>query len=88
MGFKFSIKHPKTEEEYETDDEPGGQKKDLKENKQHLDAGQQKDNEQNDERQEVRPGQPIVIPSKVSSCCCYFRYGSAIYYTVRVYVDG
>lgn len=65
VGIRFSIIHPEREEEDEADDEAGGQRKALEE---HPDARQQKDNEQNDEGQEVRPGQPIVIPTTVSSC--------------------
>ncbi|XP_026221932.1 hydrocephalus-inducing protein homolog [Anabas testudineus] len=62
VGFNFSIIHPGREED-EANDEAGGQRENLEEVKQHPAARQQKDNAQNDEGQEVRPGQPIVIPT-------------------------
>ncbi|XP_029009061.1 hydrocephalus-inducing protein homolog isoform X2 [Betta splendens] len=60
MGFNFSIEHPNRQAQ-DADEKPGRHRK---KNTQHLSARQQKDEEQNDERQEVRPGMPIVIPSK------------------------
>lgn len=81
MGFNFSIKLPNREAE-DVDEKPGGHKKD---NKQHLNARQNKDDEQSDERQEVRPGQPVVIPSKVSSCSYYLRHTVGLPHTTAVY---
>ncbi|XP_053175951.1 hydrocephalus-inducing protein homolog [Scomber japonicus] len=55
VRFKFSIQRTqKEEEEEEADEETGGQKKDEQ---------LEEDTEQNEEGQEVRPGQPMVIPS-------------------------
>ncbi|XP_070763174.1 hydrocephalus-inducing protein homolog [Enoplosus armatus] len=56
IGFQFSITHPQREE---ADEEAGGQE----EEEQQPDARQQKDNERSEERQEVRPGRPMVIPT-------------------------
>lgn len=80
MGFRFSIIHPDREDEDEADDEAGRQRKTLKE---HTDAKMQ----ENYEGQEVRPGQPIFIPTTVSSCSCYFRNVRSIYYAC-IYVGG
>ncbi|KAM7396206.1 hypothetical protein PAMP_019263 [Pampus punctatissimus] len=62
VGFKFSIELLQKEEE-EADEEAGGQRKVPEEDEQQPDARQEKDNEQNEGVQEVRPGQPVVIPT-------------------------
>lgn len=75
VRFKFSIQRTqKEEEEEEADEETGGQKKDEQ---------LEEDTEQNEEGQEVRPGQPMVIPSMVSSSLDHFRHGRE----GHVYVD-
>ncbi|XP_026166304.1 hydrocephalus-inducing protein-like isoform X3 [Mastacembelus armatus] len=61
VGFKFTIIHPQWEEE--ADDEAWGQSKFLEADDQHLLTGQQKDKEENEEGQEVRPGQLTVTPT-------------------------
>ncbi|KAM7413943.1 hypothetical protein PAMA_018980 [Pampus argenteus] len=63
VGFKFSIEQLQKEEEEEADEEAGGQRKVPEEDEQQPDARQEKDNEQNEAGQEVRPGQPVVIPT-------------------------
>lgn len=59
VRFKFSIHQPQKVEEEEADDDEAGRLK--------RDERLEEDTEQNEEGQEVRPGQPIVIPSVVSS---------------------
>lgn len=88
VGFKFSIEQPQNEEEEETDEEGGGQKKVPEEDKQPPDARQEKDSEQNEEGQEVRPGQPVVIPTVVSSSWDHFRCGRVMYmYVCRFFCN-
>ncbi|KAM9351917.1 LOW QUALITY PROTEIN: hydrocephalus-inducing protein homolog [Symphorus nematophorus] len=60
MGFEFGITDPEREDE--ADEEAGEEMKALEEAEQQPDARQQKDDEQNKKRQEVRPGQAVVIP--------------------------
>lgn len=70
LGFEFRIIDPEREDE--ADEEAGGQRKVVEEAKQ-PDAEQQKDFEQNEKGQEVRPGRPMVIPTTVSSSWNYFQ---------------
>nr|XP_029134421.1 hydrocephalus-inducing protein homolog [Labrus bergylta] len=63
IGFKFSIIDLQREDEEEADKEAKGWMKALEEVEQQQDAQKQKDNEENETGQEVRPGQPMVIPN-------------------------
>ncbi|XP_076588631.1 hydrocephalus-inducing protein homolog [Chaetodon auriga] len=60
LGFEFRIIDPDREDG--SDEEAEGQRQAREDSKQ-PDAQQQKDYEQNEKGQEVRPGQPMVIPT-------------------------
>lgn len=73
VGFQFSIIHPLREEVQDAKDEAEGEREALEADK-HLDKRPQEDSGQNCGRQDVRPGQVLVIPTMVSLSCGHFKY--------------
>lgn len=78
MGFEFNIEQTQKEEDDE-DEESEGQRHTIEQNEQKPDATQERENERIKEGHVV-PGQPMVIPARVSSSWDHFGCKRVIYY--------
>lgn len=78
VGFEFTIVDPQREDE--ADKEGGWQRKVDEEAEQQPDARPPKYYKQSERGQEVRPGQPTFIPTRVSSSISCFRFNRVLYH--------